>query len=117
LHLLRLLDHKVPGKNCLYESKLLAAEAVRSRLLRNLPSGVSDTDDTNEPVIFVDTQSGDFREKNEEDDAAGSRKGRIRSLYGESKSNEMEAALVRQHVLYARWCPVDLRYWQVFNSG
>jgi DNA polymerase alpha-associated DNA helicase A len=80
----------------LYESNLMAAEAVKSRLLKDLPYGVSDTEDTNEPVIFIDTQGGDFPEKNEEDDTG--RKGSIRSLYGESKSNEMEAALVRQHV-------------------
>jgi DNA polymerase alpha-associated DNA helicase A len=80
----------------LYESKLVAAEAVKSRLLKDLPYGVDDTEDTNEPVIFIDTQGGDYPEKNEEDDTG--RKGSIRSLYGESKSNEMEAALVRQHV-------------------
>ncbi|KAJ8125274.1 hypothetical protein O1611_g8365 [Lasiodiplodia mahajangana] len=80
----------------LYESKLIAAETVQSRLLKDLPYGVEDTEDTNEPVIFIDTQGGDFPEKNEEEDTG--KKGSIRSLYGESKSNEMEAALVRQHV-------------------
>lgn len=86
----------------LYESKLVAAEHVRERLLKDLPyEGVEANDDTTEPLIFIDTQGGDFPEKNEEElDGSGStdKKKVIRSLHGESKSNEMEAALVRQHV-------------------
>ncbi|KAJ4417382.1 hypothetical protein N0V85_001862 [Neurospora sp. IMI 360204] len=86
----------------LYESKLVAAEHVRERLLKDLPyEGVEANDDTTEPLIFIDTQGGDFPEKNEEElDGNGStdKKKVIRSLHGESKSNEMEAALVRQHV-------------------
>ncbi|KAI0022246.1 P-loop containing nucleoside triphosphate hydrolase protein [Xylariomycetidae sp. FL0641] len=80
----------------LYESKLLAADAVKDRLLKDLPYDVKETEDTNEPVVFIDTQGGDFPEKNEEEDTG--KKGSIRSLFGESKSNETEAALVRQHV-------------------
>jgi DNA polymerase alpha-associated DNA helicase A len=79
----------------LYESKLIAAEAVKTRLLKDLPYGVEETEDTTEPLIFFDTQGGDFPEKSEDeeiDKKAG--KGMMR----ESKSNEMEAALVRQHV-------------------
>ncbi|KAK3300913.1 P-loop containing nucleoside triphosphate hydrolase protein [Chaetomium fimeti] len=84
----------------LYEGKLIAAEAVKARLLKDLPYEVDDTDDTTEPVIFIDTQGGDFLEKNEDDQDAGggSKKLTKSSLYGDSKSNEMEAALVRQHV-------------------
>ncbi|KAG6296585.1 hypothetical protein E4U09_001702 [Claviceps aff. purpurea] len=85
----------------LYESKLLAAEGVRARLLRDLEYGVRDCEDTAEPVIFIDTQGGDFPERNEEQDdekgAPRNNKGKG-SLLGESKSNEMEAALVRRHV-------------------
>lgn len=86
----------------LYEGRLVAAEAVRERLLRDLPYGVEDDEDTSEPLVFIDTQGGDFPEKNEEDDikndaAAAKKKARF-GLYGESKSNEMEAAVVRQHV-------------------
>ncbi|KAG6009525.1 hypothetical protein E4U21_002161 [Claviceps maximensis] len=81
----------------LYESKLVAAEAVKARLLKDLEYGVRDCEDTNEPVIFIDTQGGDFPEKNEDDDKENPRKGKV-SLHGESKSNDMEAALVRQHV-------------------
>ncbi|KAL7628636.1 hypothetical protein AAE478_000151 [Parahypoxylon ruwenzoriense] len=83
----------------LYEGKLEAADAVKDRLLRDLPYGVEDTEDTSEPVVFIDTQGGDYPEKNEEEDGDnGVKKGSIRSLFGESKSNEMEAALVRMHV-------------------
>jgi len=78
----------------LYGGKLIADEAVRTRLLRDLPYEVEDVDDTSEPLIFIDTQGGDFPEKSEEDDADK----KARSLHAESKSNEMEAALVRQHV-------------------
>ncbi|KAI0845131.1 DNA helicase [Daldinia vernicosa] len=89
----------------LYESRLVAADAVKDRLLRELPYEVQDTEDTSEPVIFIDTQGGDYPEKNEEeedregkDGKGGGKKGSIRSLFGESKSNVMEAALVKQHV-------------------
>lgn len=84
----------------LYEGKLIAADAVKARLLKDLPYEVDDTDDTTEPLIFIDTQGGDFPEKNEDDQDAsgGSKKLTKSSLYGDSKSNEMEAALVRQHV-------------------
>lgn len=79
----------------LYESKLVAAEAVKTRLLTELSYDVEGTEDTIEPLIFFDTQGGDFPEKSEEesvDKKAG------RGMLGESKSNEMEAALVRRHV-------------------
>ncbi|KAK4165712.1 DNA-binding protein smubp-2 [Cladorrhinum sp. PSN259] len=83
----------------LYEGKLIAAEEVKARLLKDLPYEVEDTDDTREPLIFIDTQGGDFPEKNEDDqDSTGDKKLTKSSLYGDSKSNEMEAALVRQHV-------------------
>ncbi|KHN96270.1 DNA-binding protein SMUBP-2 [Metarhizium album ARSEF 1941] len=80
----------------LYESKLVAADAVKARLLKDLEYPVDDNEDTRAPLIFIDTQGGDFPEKNEEDDGDNPRKGKG-SLHGESKSNEMEAALVMQH--------------------
>lgn len=79
----------------LYESKLIAADAVKDRLLKDLPYEVKENDDTVEPLIFIDTQGGDFPEKEEEGDNPKHAKA---SLHGESKSNEMEAALVKQHV-------------------
>jgi DNA polymerase alpha-associated DNA helicase A len=63
--------------------------------LKDLPYGVGDTEDTTEPLIFFDTQGGDFPEKNEEEEVD---KNVGKGMMGESKSNEMEAALVRQHV-------------------
>ncbi|KAK1446961.1 hypothetical protein CCUS01_12108 [Colletotrichum cuscutae] len=81
----------------LYEGKLIAAEAVKERLLRDLPYEVENTEDTNEPVVFIDTQGGDYPERSEDDDKDAVKKAKF-SLHGESKSNEMEGALVRQHV-------------------
>ncbi|KAK7530517.1 P-loop containing nucleoside triphosphate hydrolase protein [Phyllosticta paracitricarpa] len=72
----------------LYESKLVAAESVKARLLCHLPYEVQETDDTREPLVFWDTQGGDFPERTDDDS----------SLLGDSKSNDMEAALVALHV-------------------
>ncbi|KAK6193498.1 hypothetical protein LQW54_012393 [Pestalotiopsis sp. IQ-011] len=80
----------------LYDGELIAADAVKARLLKDLTYDVEDTEDTSEPVIFIDTQGGDYPEKNEDEDTG--KKSSIRSLLGDSKSNEMEAALVKQHV-------------------
>lgn len=80
----------------LYESKLIAADFVKDRLLKDLPYSVQDTEDTCEPLVFWDTQGGDFAEKAEDDGAIG--KGGKGMNLGESKSNEAEAALVRMHV-------------------
>lgn len=77
----------------LYESKLMAGEAVKARLLKDLPYEIQETDDTKEPVVFWDTQGGDFPEKVEDDDI-----GKKEALLGESKSNEMEALVVAKHV-------------------
>lgn len=79
----------------LYESKLVAADSVKARLLKDLPYEVQTIDETTEPLIFIDTQGGDFPEKEEDEDSPKKVKA---SLHGESKSNEMEAALVKQHV-------------------
>ncbi|EYE91306.1 putative DNA helicase [Aspergillus ruber CBS 135680] len=77
----------------LYESKLMAGEAVKARLLKDLPYEIEETDDTKEPIVFWDTQGGDFPEKTEDDDM-----GKKEALLGESKSNEMEAMVVTKHV-------------------
>lgn len=77
----------------LYESKLIAADSVKDRLLADLPYEVGGTDDTQEPLVFWDTQGGDFPEKTEDDDI-----GKKEALIGESKSNEMEALVVARHV-------------------
>lgn len=79
----------------LYDSKLVAADSVKARLLASLPYAVQKTDDTVEPLVFWDTQGGDFPEKMEDEDAPRSTRVAIMS---DSKSNEMEAALVKLHV-------------------
>ena len=79
----------------LYEGKLVAAEAVKARLLKDLPYEVQETEDTTEPLVFFDTLGGDFFEKTEEDSGGTIHKS---ALLGDSKSNEMEAAVVALHV-------------------
>ena len=63
--------------------------------MKDLPYEVDETEDTIEPLIFFDTQGGDFPEKSEEEEV--DKKGG-RGMMGESKSNEMEAALAKYHV-------------------
>jgi DNA polymerase alpha-associated DNA helicase A len=61
--------------------------------LKDLPYQVQDTDDTREPLVFYDTQGGEFPEKTEDLPTA-----KRSAILGDSKSNEMEAAVVRMHV-------------------
>ena len=75
----------------LYEGKLIASDSVKARLLADLPYEVHGTDDTQEPLVFWDTQGGDFPEKAEDEIKGG-------ALLGDSKSNEMEALVVARHV-------------------
>lgn len=79
----------------LYDSKLIAANFVKDRLLTDLPYDVTNTDDTLEPLVFWDTQGGDFAEKTEDDAVTKGSKG---MSLGDSKLNEAEAALVKMHV-------------------
>ncbi len=80
----------------LYDSKLIAADSVKLRLLKDLKQDplVEETEDTIEPLVFWDTQGGDFPEKSDEEGTGKKGKG----LMSESKSNAMEAALVELHV-------------------
>ena len=82
----------------LYESKLTAAESVKARLLKDLKYEVpvQETEDTISPLVFWDTQGGDFPETIDDAGADGA-KGKS-ALLAESKINENEAALVRLHV-------------------
>ena len=77
----------------LYDSKLIAAEHVKAHLLQDLLYEVGETEDTREPLVFIDTQGGDFPEK-AENEAIGKKS----VILGDSKSNEMEAAIVKKHV-------------------
>lgn len=87
----KIMDY--PSKS-LYEGKLMAAEAVRQRTLAGLPYEVKESEDTEEPLVFYDTQGGDFFEKTEDDESGSSKS----SLLGDSKSNPSEAQVVRMHV-------------------
>ncbi|KAI7484577.1 DNA helicase [Hortaea werneckii] len=114
----------------LYDSRLQAAESVRTRLLKDLPYPVVDTDDTREPLVFWDTQGGDFAEKVEADDDDGkepsasagtgtARKKKASSLLAESKINENEAALVVYHVrnlIHAGLKPEDIAVITPYNG-
>lgn len=82
--------------DALYNSQLTAAESVKARLLTSLPYEVEETEDTKEPLVFWDTQGGDFPEKIEDEGVIG--KGGKGLSLGDSKSNEAEAALVKMHV-------------------
>jgi DNA polymerase alpha-associated DNA helicase A len=80
----------------LYESKLIAAEAVKARLLKDLPYGVDDTEDTREPLVFIDTQGGDYPENVDDINTDHNKKA---GILGESKSNSSEVSLVKKHVI------------------
>ena len=80
----------------LYDSRLIAADAVKGRLLKDLDYEVRDTEETSEPLIFIDTQGGAFPEQTDEDVKDTPRKGKV-GLFGDSKSNTLEAELVRSH--------------------
>lgn len=82
--------------DALYDSQLIAADTVKARLLTGLPYEVQETEDTKEPLVFWDTQGGDFPEKIEDEGVIG--KGGKGMSLGDSKSNEAEAALVKMHV-------------------
>ena len=49
----------------MYGSRLIAA-AVKARLLTSLPYPLLETDETREPLVFWDTQVGDFPERPED---------------------------------------------------
>ena len=88
----------------MYDSQLLAAPAVAHRLLKDLPYPVKDTEDTREPLIFYDTQGGDFPEldilHNEDDPASSSSSLNKAALLQDatSKSNPSEVLVVMKHV-------------------
>ena len=85
--------------DAMYDSALLAAPSVASRLLTTLPYPVEDTDDTREPLLFYDTQGGDFPETVSPDDPSTDTKTPSKaSLLNDSKSNPTEALLVRKHI-------------------
>lgn len=97
----------------LYEDKLIAAEAVKAHLLTDLPN-VMDTEDSCEPLVFYDTQGGDFPETTEEED-----KPKQSLSLGDSKSNAGEAAIARKHVaalVAAGVLPTDIAVVTPYNA-
>ncbi|KAL9011149.1 MAG: hypothetical protein Q9180_009222 [Flavoplaca navasiana] len=82
----------------MYSSKLLAAPSVASRLLKDLPYPVTETEDTLAPLVFWDTQGGDFPELDiQPDDSATPSKSALLND-STSKSNPSEVMLVQRHV-------------------
>lgn len=73
----------------LYDGKLVAGPGIGDRRLCDLP-GVETNDDTREPIVFIDTQGGDYFESVDDEPSA--------KRLTESKSNLHEVALVVQHV-------------------
>jgi DNA polymerase alpha-associated DNA helicase A len=53
---------------------------------------VEETDDTKEPLVFIDTQGGDFPEKAADNDPSVKK-----GLLSESKCNELEASMAVRH--------------------
>ncbi|OQO06722.1 hypothetical protein B0A48_08509 [Cryoendolithus antarcticus] len=82
----------------LYNNELRPHPSVASRLLTELPYEVAETEDTIAPLVFLDTQGGDFPESREDDDASATARGKFRGMLAESKLNPNEAALVAAHV-------------------
>ncbi|KAI4229265.1 MAG: hypothetical protein L6R36_001013 [Xanthoria steineri] len=83
----------------MYSSQLLAAPSVATRLLTHLPYPVIETEDTLAPLVFWDTQGGDFPEldiqhNNDNDDAPS----KSTLLNDSSKSNPSEVMVVERHV-------------------
>lgn len=76
----------------LYDGELTAGDAVKHILLCDL-ADVEDTDETTVPCIWYDTQGGDYPEQTSDDDAKS-----VMSASAGSKYNEMETAVVLDHV-------------------
>ncbi len=79
---------RFPSKQ-LYGGKLVSAEGVKARLLKELP-GVEETEDTTIPLVFIDTQGGDFPEAPPPAENSGPE--------SSSHSNPNEASLAITHV-------------------
>ena len=81
----------------MYSSALIAAPSVAHRLLTDLAYPVQDTDDTREPLIFYDTQGGDFPESDSSSDHTTTTTPSSH-LLTDSKSNPNEALLILSHI-------------------
>lgn len=75
----------------LYGGQLKAADSVKDIILRDLKD-VDETDDTQIPCVWYDTQGGDFPERVEDDE------GKSVLASSGSKYNDLEAAVAVQHI-------------------
>ena len=86
----------------LYNNELVSSPSVASRLLTALPYPVADTDTTREPLIFYDTQGGDFPESSALPPEGGvppeGGGGKKSIMLADSKSNVAEAMIAARHV-------------------
>lgn len=89
-----------PSKE-LYDTKLIAHESVATRTLSDLPelqdisrSTIEDDGLLTEPVVFYDTAGAGMFERAEDTDSDTS----LRTVDGESKSNENEADIVMKFI-------------------
>ncbi|KAL8907672.1 MAG: hypothetical protein Q9171_005765 [Xanthocarpia ochracea] len=80
----------------MYNSQLLAAPGVATRLLKDLPYPVAETEDTFAPLVFWDTQGGDFPELDIQYNEDTPSKSAL--LNDSSKSNPSEVMVVERHV-------------------
>lgn len=76
----------------LYNGELVAGDAVKHILLCDL-AAVESTDETTVPCIWYDTQGGDYPEQTSDDE-----KRAVMSASAGSKYNDMETAVVLDHV-------------------
>ena len=79
----------------LYDSKLVPAPSVATHLLSDLPN-ITPTDDTHSPLIFIDTQGGNFPELDTSTSSSDDPKHSL--LYTDSKSNPSEPPLILSHL-------------------
>ena len=81
----------------LYGSELTSDPSVATHLLPDLHYPIESNDDTREPLIFYDTQGGDFPEAIPTDAEPGL-EGKRSIMMADSKSNPLEASLAANHV-------------------
>lgn len=81
----------------LYDSELISDPSVATHLLPDLDYPIESDDDTREPLIFYDTQGGDFPEATLADAEPGL-EGKKSIMMADSKSNPLEASLAANHV-------------------
>ncbi|KAL8769890.1 MAG: hypothetical protein Q9194_005330 [Teloschistes cf. exilis] len=81
-----------------YSNKLLAADGVATRSLKDLPYPVTETEDTMAPLVFWDTQGGDFPELTAADDDDDPHRSKKSILLKDSKANPSEVMVVTRHV-------------------